>query len=124
MEPMEQFEEEFQAHELLNEFKEELAEVARQEKLKEPDVDFAAWIFEAGTEKARKMREGLQKAAGRGMPVQDFRGLFTREELLILLRAESPQSLEWVPPSREGEKRILPIVAITKNGLKMAGVEY
>ena len=124
MERMEQFEEEFQSHELLNEFMEQLAAMAGRAKLKAPDVEISGWIYEAGTDEAMQMRESEQKATGRDVPVHDYRGIFTRKEMLMRLRRESPQSLEWVPPSRGGAKRILPIVAFTKNGLKIAGVEY
>ena len=121
--PLEHFDEQQASYELLEEHREMLAREAAEIARAHPDAHLVGVIMNADASEASELRRMLQEQVGR--QVAGFVGVMPRKLVLEILRANHPAVLDWLEDSGGGgERRKLPLVAITKNGVRLGCAEY
>lgn len=122
--PFEHFEEQQLSHELVAEHREALIADAAEFARQHPDLELVGLILEAGASEAAPLRAALEQATGQSFAGRGFLGVVPRSMVLAILRANAPATLDWLPPSRTGSTRTLPIAVVTKSGFRFAAVSY
>ena len=118
----EHFGEQQQSYELLEEHREALARDAAEVVAQHPEAQPVGLIMDADASEASELRTLLEKQTGQR--VAGFLGVVPRNMVLDILRANAPNTLDFLEPGSGGAKRTLPLVAVTKNGFRFGSVEY
>jgi hypothetical protein len=118
----EHFEEQQRSYELLDQHRELLARDAIELAGQYPTAQFVGLIMEADASEAKELRRLLEEATGR--KVGTFVGLVPRKMVLEILRANAPQTLDFLEPASSGRQRRLALVAVTKHGYRFGAVDY
>jgi hypothetical protein len=121
--PFENFAEQQRSYELLDEHREALVADALELLRSHPDMEVVGLILDADASETAAMRTAVEQATGQTLAGRGFLGVAPRSFVTQLLRANAPATLEWLPPSstREGVRQ-LPLVAVTKRGVRFAAV--
>ena len=120
--PFENFGEQQLSHELLTEHRDALLADAQELWQAHPELEVVGMILDADAGEAAGMREALERATGQQFAGRGFLGVAPRQFAVQLLRANAPASLEWLPPSVAEGRKLLPLVAVTKGGVRFAAV--
>jgi hypothetical protein len=126
MDPFEHFGEQQQSYELLAEHRTALASDAAELARERPEMQTVGLILHADASEAAAFRAALESASGQSFAGKGFLGVVPRELVLQILRTNHPATLDWLENSGGdvGATRKLPLVAVTKSGVRLACVEY
>lgn len=117
--PFENFGEQQRSYELLEEHRLALAADARELLQANPGLQVVGLILDADASEATAMRATLEQATGQNFQGRGFLGVAPRDFVLHMLRANAPATLDWLPASTSaGDVQQLPLVAITKHGVR------
>ena len=122
MDPFENFAEQQSSYEMLEEHRAALAADAAELLREHPALELVGLIMEAEASEAVAFREAFERATGQSFTGKGFLGVVPRELVLRILRANAPATLDWLPPSREGPPRTIPLVAVTRRGFRFGAV--
>ncbi len=120
--PFQHFDEQRRSYELLDEHRAALVAEARGLLADEPDAEIVGLIVDGDAAEAVAIREAITTATGRPLGELGFRGLAPRAFVVEILRGTAPATLEWLPSSRTEDRRMLPLVVITKGGVRFGAV--
>ena len=121
--PLEHFGEQQQSFELLEAHREQLAQEAAEVVRDHPRAKPVGVIMDADAPEAVELRRVLMEQTQQ--QVAGFVGLMPRRVVLDILRANHPAVLDWLEDSGgDGPMRTLPLVAITKNGVRLGRVDF
>ncbi|MFO1052753.1 MAG: hypothetical protein U1F36_11110 [Planctomycetota bacterium] len=118
--PFAHFGEQMRSHEMIEQLREPLLADARAFLRDFPDREPVALIFDADTADAVALRAAFERATGKEGGSAGFVGIASREFVIETLRSNSPAALDWLPESRRGEQRMLPVAAYTRHGVRFA----
>ena len=118
--PFQHFGEQMRSYEMIEELREPLLADARAFLRDFPEGEPVALIFDADTADAGVLRAAFERSTGSSSGSAGFVGIASREFVLQILRANSPAALDWLPESRRGEQRMLPVAAYTRHGVRFA----
>ncbi len=123
--PFENFGEQQQSFEMLEQHREALAADAAEFAREHPGVATVGLILDADASEAAPIRAALEASAGQSFAGKGFLGVVPREFVLHILRANHPATLDWLEQSGgEGRERRLPLVAVTKGGVRLGRIAY
>lgn len=123
--PLEHFGEQQQSYEMLEQHREVLAADAAEIAREHPDLPTVGLILDADASEAAPLRTALESATGQSFAGKGFVGVVPRQLVLDILRANHPATLDWLEQSGgEGLDRQLPLVAVTKSGVRLGCVAY
>ena len=121
--PFENFGEQQQSFEMLEQHRELLVREAAEVVREHPGAEPVGVIMDADASEASELRRLLQEQAGQR--VAGFVGVMPRKLVLEILRANHPAMLDWLEESGgDGSQRQLPLVALTRNGVRLGRVPY
>jgi hypothetical protein len=121
--PFQNFGEQLRSYEILAEHRAALVADALDLRRDHPDLEVVGLILDADASEASAMWKAIEQATGQSFPRKGFLGVAPRQFILQLLRANAPATLEWLPPSSSGGAHVLPLVAVTKSGVRFGAVE-
>lgn len=116
--PLQNFGEQQRSYELLEEHRAALVADALEMLREHPEIDVAGLILDADASEACAMRKALDQATGQDFAGRGFIGVVPRQFVLEILRANAPATLDWFPASTNQGARVLPLVAVTKRGVR------
>lgn len=122
--PLQTFGEQQRSYELLEENRSMLVADAQEMLRAQPELEVVGLILDADASEAQAMRKALEQATGQNFAGRGFIGVAPRQFVLQLLRANAPASLDWLSASTSAGARVLPLVAVTKGGVRFGSVPY
>lgn len=123
--PLEHFGEQQESYEMLEQHREVLAADAAEIAREHPDLPTVGLILHADASEAASLRAALESASGQSFAGKGFVGVVPRQLVLDILRANHPATLDWLEQSGgDGPERKLPLVAVTKGGIRLGCVPY
>jgi hypothetical protein len=122
--PFRNFGEQLRAEELLKEHRATLVAEALDVLHASPGAEIVGLILDADASEASAIRKAIEQATGQDLSGRGFLGITPRQFVVQILRANAPDTLEWLPASNSGTARVLPLVAITKGGVQCAAADY
>lgn len=123
--PFENFGEQQQSYEMLQQHRDTLAADAAEFAREHPEIPTVGLILDADASEAAPIRAALEASTGQRFGGRGFLGVVPREFMLHILRANHPATLDWLEPSGgDGPQRCLPLVAVTKGGVRVGRVDY
>ena len=121
--PFENFGEQQQSFEMLEQHREVLVREAAEVVREHPGAEPVGVIMDSDASEASELRRLLQGQTGQ--QVAGFVGVMPRKLVLEILRANHPAMLDWLEESGgDGPERKLPLVAVTKRGVRLGCVPY
>jgi hypothetical protein len=123
--PFENFAEQLRSYELLEAHRKALAADAADFGREHPDVPAVGLILDADASEAVAFRSAIESATGRDLAGRGFLGIAPREFVLHILRTNHPGAVDALEDSGGcGAMRRLPLVAVTKRGVRLGHVDY
>jgi hypothetical protein len=123
--PLEHFGEQQESYEMLEQHRELLAKDAAEIARDRPDLPTVGLLLHAEASEAAPIRAALEASAGRSFAGKGFVGVVPRQLVLDILRANHPAALDWLEQSGgDGLERKLPLLAVTKGGVRLGCVPY
>jgi hypothetical protein len=119
--PFAHFGEQQRSWELLQQHSERLAAAVRRMLRDQPELDVVGLIFDDDAAEAVAMRQSMEAQTG-GDVRGPYVGLTDRDDALRLLRATAPERVEQLPDSHGALGRMLPLVVVTKGGVRFGAV--
>lgn len=120
--PLQNFGEQQRSYELLEEHRAALVADALEILREHPQLEVVGLIVDGDASEAAAMRKALEEATRQSFAGRGFVGVAPRQFVLEILRANASASLEWLPAASTGSSRVLPLVAITKGGVRFGAV--
>jgi hypothetical protein len=122
MDPLEHFEEQMRSQDLL--MSTGRRSLPRQQEVigEHPDFDIVGLILEANAPEAGAFRQAMEQATGQSLAGRGLRAIVPRQLVLEIIRANAPVMLEWLPDQGADQQRVLPLVAITKHGMRFGAI--
>jgi len=120
--PLEHFGEQQRSYELLAEHRALLARDAAEIVDQHQEAQPVGLILEADASEVSALRHALEKQTGKC--AAGFVVVLPRKIVLEILRANAPHTLDFLEPVSSGPGRKLPLVAITRHGLRFAAVDF
>ncbi len=117
--PLRHFAEQQISFELLEHCRETLLADAREVLREDPAAEIVGTIFEAAARECEPFRAAIEQATGMDLTGRGFQGVAPRQFVLDLLGRTGPAA-EWLPSSTIEGRRMLPVVAATRHGLRFA----
>lgn len=110
---------------MLEQHREALAADATEFARAHPQIPTVGLILDADASEAAPLRAALESATGQSFAGKGFLGVVPRELVLHILRANHPATLDWLQESGgDGQRRRLPLVAVTRGGVRLGIVDY
>ncbi len=120
--PFLNFGEQQESYELLEQYREDLAKDAREMLAQNGEEELVGLIVTKDAKEAEALRVLVKQSTGQDHVGRGFAGIAPREFVLALLRATAPLAVEQLPEGWRDGVRVLPMVVMTKGGVRFGGV--